>query len=336
MTLSPLDEETAMSKNVWLLGYSRLIRLLLVGCGLALAACHADLTERLDVNPDKTVTVTYREVFDREMYANVSAAGGTDPFRAQLARSDGWGVTVADVATDQPTVTYIKTIASSALATAHLPDGLQSNDSGVGLTFSPGIALPFAVVLVPSNGTSTATVPALMNPRDVLRRPGHDPVDASAIANALANAASVDAIIAVHFELHRSSGTSRWDLHFATPTVLTFASGDPGVRIVPIPPAPVRSGTGNGGGGTPPIPPGANWSAVYASGVDYGLSPLGAWQSLGRYGTYAFERWGRSPDGASDERYLHARHFAVGVYSGGADLPEPIMDALYPIVDPHL
>jgi hypothetical protein len=327
-----------MSKNVWLWDYSRPMRLLLVvGCGLALAACHADLTERLDVNPDKTVTVTYREVFDREMYANVSAAGGTDPFRAQLARSEGWGVAVADEPTDQPTVTYVKTVASSALAAVRLPDGLQSNDSGVGLTFSPGIALPFAVALAPRSGTSTtAIVPALMNPGDVLHRPGHDPAAASAVANALANAALVDAIVAVHLEIQRPSGTSCWDLHFATPTVLTFPTGDPGATIVRLAPIAVRSGDGNGGGGTPPIPQGANWSAVYASGVAYGLSPLAAWQSLGRYGTYAFERWGRSPADASDDRYLHARHFAVCVYSGGADLPEQIMGALYPIVDPHL
>jgi hypothetical protein len=314
------------------------LRLALVaGCALALAACHADLTERLDVNPDKTVTVTYREVFDREMYTNVAAAGGTDPFRVQPARSDGWDVTIADLSTDHPTVTYAKTVASHALAAVRLPDGLRSNDSGVGLTFSPGSVLPFAVALAPANGKSTtATVPALMNPDDVLHRPGHDPAAAGAVANALANAALVDAIVAVHLELHRSLGTSRWDLHFAIPTVLTFETGDPGVAIQPFPPVVVNSGNGNGDGRTPPLPPGANWSAVYASGVDYGLSPLAAWQSLGRYGTYAFERWGRSPDKAPDDQYVHARHFAVGVYSGGADLPESIMHALYPIVDPHL
>lgn len=64
---------------------------------LALSACHADITERLDFRPDGGGTITVREATD-EQFTQIAHSQSPDPFSLDEARKNGWDVeqTLAD------------------------------------------------------------------------------------------------------------------------------------------------------------------------------------------------------------------------------------------------
>ena len=55
------------------------------------AACHADLTERVTINGDGSAVVTFREALDDELYRfSRETVTGMDPFGIALLTSQGW------------------------------------------------------------------------------------------------------------------------------------------------------------------------------------------------------------------------------------------------------
>lgn len=302
---------------------------------LGLCGCHADVTERIVANPDNTVTVTYREALDAQLYSAVAKIGGADPLHETSARNAGWKVAESVTAAGERVVSYSKTAPANQVQSLTL----TSNNSKTvdGFDFSPASAFPFSIALSKIS-TGAQTIPALLYPDRVLTRPGHDPDAAAAAANAARNAGAVDSVVSVHLELkgpyrvtatngqRLADGAVRWDLYFAKPISIEYTSGPLTARIAAAFPSVAAGRPDRNDPSTPPAPAQADWSAVYASGVNYGSSPVAAWQNVGEGGTYDFMRWGKAAGGLNND-YRQAAKFAIGVYLNGAGIPESVMTA---------
>ena len=325
--------------------------LLLVGFAgtLLLSGCHADITERIIADANDKVSVTYLESLDSELFSAANEVGGTDPFRFDSARSEGWQVSDSATNAGGHLISYSKTASIKELSTLKLPDGDHSTSGEPldGFNFSPSSALSFRVVLrkitPQSSGLKGQILPALSSPDQVIVRPGHDPNTASAVANALQNATAIDSVVDVHLEIKTPNdiivsnghtmgdGRVNWDLHFARSAAFEYDTKDLRAQIEPTLVSVDESTPDRNDPSTPPMPPAADWSAVYASGVAYGASPFAAWQSIGKAGTYDFTRWGHA-SGDTDQSYRPARAFALGVYLEGAGISKSIMDATMELV----
>jgi len=315
------------------------LRAILVTAGIfCLTGCHADVTQRLSINPDHTVTLTYREVLDAAMYLAATKTGGSDPFRMSLAKASGWTVSEDNGPNGEHIFTYVKSAPSTQVNALTFPRSHNSD----GFNFGPAIAFPYKLRFDSSNGPTS--VPALLNPGNVLQRPGHNPDGAAAEANALRNAEAVDAVVDAHFEIKAlwrgmktngktmPDGSIRWDLHFSKPTSVQYALGASRLQFIDSERDVAAGAPDKNDPSTPPAPRDADWSAVYASSFGYADSPLAAWQSIGTGGTYDFSRWG-DPSGRPDEKYRPASKFAIGVYWSGSGLPEPLLDATMQLID---
>lgn len=327
----------------------RLVLLAGLASTLLLSGCHADITERIVADSNDKVTVTYLESLDSELFRAVSKVGGTDPFRLALARSEGWQVSDSVTNAGGHLVSYSKTAPIDELSALKLPDGDHPLSGAPldGFNFSPSSVLPFHISLsktTPQSGSLKAQVlPALSSPEQVITRPGHDPNAASAVANALQNAKAVDSIVDVHLEIKTpkdvaaangntmTDGSVQWDLHFAGSGAFEYKTKQLRAEIDPILVTVDEGAPDRNDHSTPPAPPAADWSAVYAAGVAYGASPFAAWQSVGKAGTYDFTRWGQL--GGTDQTYRPARGFAGGVYLNGAGIPETLTDTILELVD---
>ena len=122
-----------------------------------------------------------------------------------------------------------------------------------------------------------------------------------------------------------------WDLHFASSGTFEYITKQNRAEIDPILVRVDADTPDRNDPSTPPAPPAADWSAVYAAGVAYGASPLAAWQSAGKAGTYDFTRWGQT-SGNTDQTYRPATAFAGGVYLNGAEIPKTMMDTVLELV----
>jgi hypothetical protein len=311
---------------------------------LVLSGCHADITESIVADSNDKVTVTYFESLDSELFGAVSKVGGTDPFRLALARGEGWKVSDSATSVGGHVISYSKTASIDEMSSLNPPDGdhARADEALDGFNFSPSSVLPFHISLskttLKSESLKAQVLPALSTPEQVITRPGHDPDLASAVANSLQNAQVVDSLVDVHLEIKTlkkvvaangksmTGGGVRWDLHFARSGAFEYATKQYRAEIEPIL-VTVYAGTPDrNDASTPPAPSAADWSAVYASGVTYGVSPLAAWQSVGNAGTYDFARWGQIK-GDTDQIYAPASGFAIGVYVAGAKIPRQVMNA---------
>jgi hypothetical protein len=84
---------------------------------VTLSGCHADLTERFDIHPDNTVTVTDRRVFDDQFYQLATTqTKSDDPLGIAASKAAGFVVTQTVDDNGNHVITFTKTIPLNEVA----------------------------------------------------------------------------------------------------------------------------------------------------------------------------------------------------------------------------
>lgn len=193
---------------------------------LVLAGCHADITYRFDVHPNRTVTVTVKELIDDQFYQlAVSQNPSDDPFEFRTAKNDGWVIARSIDQNGNHSIIATKTVPLNQI---------QGKDALPGLMDSKSSPIHFAE-LKKSNGlfvdTSTLqeTIPAPMSNARLQ----------SADAMAAAGASMAASMISMRLDLRMpgwvtatngermADGYTRWTIDLRHPTVIRYTAQTP-------------------------------------------------------------------------------------------------------------
>jgi hypothetical protein len=192
---------------------------------LLLTGCHADITYRLDVHSNNTVTVAIREKLDDQFYnMAVSQSKDGDPFGAEAAKKAGWEVSKS-VNDDGDHVNLLtRTVPLDSLKEA-LSTGPSANGVGAPIAIDPS-SMTRTVGFLTDRSVLHVAIPAPMG----------KPETASTTRNPLGASASamVSSIVSMHFELKTpgkvldtngdttSDGAVRWNLNLQGPTDVQY------------------------------------------------------------------------------------------------------------------
>lgn len=193
------------------------VRFLLLPLGVAvLTACHADITERFDLNADGSGTVTLRETMD-DQFAQIARSQSADPFGTEAARKSGWSVEQ----TLDDNGNHIVTMRRS-FARGHANDVFHGNGLGQ-KTELRNVDLEQSGNPFRTTFRLRTTIPRLMPASS-----SNDPW-ANAGASMAASLVSIHLVLATPGQIDEtngeraSDGSVRWNLSLTEPTTVSMA-----------------------------------------------------------------------------------------------------------------
>lgn len=196
-----------------------------------MAGCHADITYRFEVHPDRQVGVIVREVVDDQLYQLAARRNESgDPLGANAAEAQGWTVTRSVDELNDHVLTLARTVPLSTL-TGDIESALPRSTGGTSISFAP-FDIQETDGLFSDTESLTVNVPAPMATPD-----GSSPW--SGLSNELATS-----MIGLHFEL-KSPGTvlasngettpdgfTRWNINLQEPTQIRYTTQFPDITHI--------------------------------------------------------------------------------------------------------
>jgi len=255
-----------------------------------LSGCRLDVTQTIDLTTPGREVITYRETFDDEAFAATTQLGGPSAFGFDAAKQDGWDVRGSNGRNEHTFLfqrSFSKEDAESQLTRLAYDSAAATPQDAFLLGPTAFIGLPITA----STATPTsASIPALLRPSETVTKDGRkDP--AFQLANARVNAAAVDSVVHVHIEIRDATGVHRIEPRFAEATEWSPSS-----------------------------------AITLRVGSPWPLSALLAfWREVGTYGVFDFEHHS-PPLCKAEPKYHKSWMYGVGVYAGGAKIPEQLLD----------
>lgn len=257
---------------------------------VVLSGCRLDVTQTIDLTTAGREVITYRETFDDEAFAATTQLGGASAFGFDAAKKDGWDVRGSS-GSNEHTFLFQRSFSNKDAESQLTRLAFDSASTTPPDAFLLGPTAFIGVPITASTATpKSASIPALLRPSETVTKDGRkDP--AFQLANARVNAAAVDSVVHVHIEIRDAAGVHRIEPKFAEATEL--------------PRSPVTA---------------------LRVGNPWPLSPLLAfWREVGTYGVFDFEHHS-PPLCKAEPKYHKSWMYGVGVYAGGAKIPEQLLD----------